>query len=184
MRTSRLAVAVSSCVIALFVVVAPATIRAQTASLSKGSPLPPNATRCGPELPIKIELLPQSNAEAGKPVKFDVLVESSLDPDLVRDIRIEFAIPARVHRIPSAAESPLSKSGRSLLHLELVPADLAPYAIRARMIVQFMDGRRISRTATQWLNLGEDYRPEGMIGRIVDPDGTAIRVYHGVNVRN
>jgi Flp pilus assembly protein CpaB len=61
--------------------------------------------------------------------------------------------------------------------------DESRYAIRARLIVHLTNGKTISQTAIRWIDLGAEDPPEGMIGRIVNPDGTAIRVYQGETVR-
>jgi hypothetical protein len=161
----------------------PVAVNARPTARAQHHPLPADATHCGPSLPINIELMPQNDVAAGNPVSFDVRIESRLDPDLVKDTWVEYEIPPRVRQMPSASRSRLARSGRSLLALNVAPDDRAPHPIRARLVVQLADGQTISRTATRWINLTEDYRPDGMVGRIVDYDGTGIRVYQGATVR-
>jgi hypothetical protein len=77
----------------------------------------------------------------------------------------------------------LAKSGRSHLEFGVIVPDESRYSIHARLIVRLTNGKTISQTAVRWIDLGAEDPPEGMIGRIVDPDGAAIRVYQGVTVR-
>lgn len=148
------------------------------------APLPPGATHCDILLPIRIELVPLNSPEPGKTANFQVQVESSLDPDIVGRSWVEYEIPPAVRRSGSpVGPGLLAKSGASVLDLAVEAPDRLPYAIRARLVVELTSGITISRTATRWINLREDAVPEGMIRRVVDPDGTGIRIYQGVTVR-
>ena len=145
---------------------------------------PPGATHCDLSIPIQIELVPVEEPQVGRPAQFQVHIESALDPDLVKNLWVEYDLPQGVRRIPSAAgtRQELRRSGHSRLDLGVIIPDDAPRRIRARLVVQLNDGRTISQTATKWIN--PDTRPpEGMTGRIANPDGTAIRIYQGVTVR-
>jgi hypothetical protein len=145
-----------------------------------GAPLPKGATHCDILLPVHIELIPTNSPELGRTANFQVRVESMLDPDLVKSTWVEYEVPPGARRTgtPLALER-LAKSGTSVLELGVAPPDRLPYAVRARVVVQFVDGSMISQTATRWINLRESDVPEGMIRRVVDPDGTAIRIYQG-----
>jgi hypothetical protein len=149
-----------------------------------GAPLPPSATHCDILLPIRIEIVPLNSPELGKTANFQVHVESSLDPDIVSWTWVEYEIPPAVRRSGSpVGPGLLAKSGASVLDLAVEAPDRLPYAIRARVVVELTNGITISRTATRWINLREDAVPEGMIRRVVDPNGTGIRIYQGVTVR-
>jgi hypothetical protein len=152
---------------------------------SANVPLPAGATHCDVLLPIQIELVPLNSPEIGKTANFQVRIESSLDPDIVRSTWVEYEIPQAVRRSGSpVGPGLLAKSGRSTLDLGVAAPNRLPYAIRARLVVQLTNGSTISRTATRWINLREDDVPEGMIRRVVDADGTGIRIYQGVMVRH
>ena len=146
--------------------------------------LPPGATRCDARLPIQIELVPLNSPEAGQTANFQVRIESRLDPDIVSDTWVEYEIPPGAQRSGSpVGPGLLAKSGRITLDLRVTVPDRRPHAIRARLVVQLNDGSTISHTATHWINLRAGDIPEGMIRRVVDPDGTGIRIYQGVTVR-
>ncbi len=142
-------------------------------------------TQCDPSLPIRIELIPENQPLVGQTARFRLEVDSDLDPDLVLDMRVEYETPPRLQMRADLSNDPqtLAKSGRSRLRLGVIVPDEARYSIRARLIVRLMDGKTISQTAVRWIDLGAEDPPEGMIGRIVDPDGTGIRIYQGTTVR-
>jgi hypothetical protein len=114
-----------------------------------------------------------------------VRVESRFDPDLVEELRVEYELPAALRpSLPEGArQRPLLKQGLNLLELAVVVPDERRHLVRARAVVRFTDGRTVSQTAVHWIDLGAEDPPEGMIGRIVDPDGTGIRIYRGITVR-
>jgi len=148
------------------------------------APLPPGATHCDILLPIRIELVPLNSPEPGKTASFQVRVESSLDPDIVARTWVEYEIPPAVrHSGSPVGPGLLAKSGATVLDLAVEAPDRLPYAIRARLVVELTSGNTISQTATRWINLREDAVPAGMMRRVVDPDGTGIRIYQGVTVR-
>jgi hypothetical protein len=142
-------------------------------------------THCDLSLPIRVELVPLSEPRVRQAARFRVEVESDLDPDLVQDARVEYELPDRVRMLDDARREPqgLAKSGPSRLEFAVIVPDESRYSIRARLIVRLTNGRTISQTAVRWIDLGAEDPPEGMIGRIVDPDGVGIRVYQGVTVR-
>jgi hypothetical protein len=144
--------------------------------------VPPNATRCDIMLPIQIELIPLNPAEPGQTAQFQIRTASRLDPDQVKNIWIEYDVPQRLRRPSTPSKGMLAKTGRSVFDLAVYVPDPAPYAIRARMVVELTDGSTISKTVTQWINVGPDDTP-GMTRRFVDPDGSGIRVYQGATVR-
>lgn len=146
--------------------------------------LPPGATRCDLSVPVQIKLVLLDDSRAGLPARFQVEVESDLDPDLVREMWVEYDIPEKVRRVPNAASAPqrLNRAGHSRLEFGVIVPDQDRYRIRARLFVRFADGRTISQTAFRWIN-SDKRPPEGMIGRIPRPDGTGIRVYRGVSIR-
>lgn len=148
--------------------------------------LPADATRCDVSIPIRIELAPLNEPEVGKVAKFQVKIESLLDPDLVEDMRVEYELPSqlRLEADNQAAPAVLLKSGRSQFEMGVRIPDESRYAIRARLVVRLTNGKTIGQTAIRWVDLGDEDPPEGMIGRIVNADGTGIRVYPGVTVRN
>jgi hypothetical protein len=152
---------------------------------AKYGSLPPNATHCNPWLPIHIELLPLNEPRVGQDTRFQVLVDSVLDPDLVKDSWIEYRIPPRVRRITPALErgTALIRAGTTRKELSIIVPDAHPYEIRARLVVQLSNGQTISQTAVRWVNIGNEDASEGYLGRIVDQNGTGIRVYEGSTVR-
>ena len=142
-------------------------------------------THCDLSLPIHVELVPLSEPHVGQAARFRVEVESNLDPDLVQDARVEYELPDRVRMLDDAGREPqgLAKSGRSRLEFAVTVPDESRYSIRARLIVRLTNSKTISQTAVRWIDLGAEDPPEGMIGRIVDPDGGGIRVYQGITAR-
>ncbi|HYK89647.1 MAG TPA: hypothetical protein VE398_12800 [Acidobacteriota bacterium] len=148
-------------------------------------PRPANATPCALTVPIRISLTPLNEPGAGGTARFSVSVESGVDPDLVRRMWIEYEIPERMRR---GRESPANRelprtAAKNRDEFNVGIPDQGRYAIRARLMVELTDGNTISRTATRWINLGNT-APDGMIGRITDPDGTGIRVYQGDTERH
>ncbi len=148
-------------------------------------PRPQQATRCDLTVPLQVVLTPLNAAKAGRTVRFSVNIESHVDPDLVKSMWLEYEVPERM-RPPRAyagrREVPrLVRSGRQ--ELELLLPDEGRYHVRARLVVELWNGKTISKTATHWIN-PENALPEGMVGRIVAPDGTAIRVYQGLAGKN
>jgi hypothetical protein len=137
-----------------------------------------------PSLPLDIELVPLDKPSLGRITRFQLLVESHLDPDLVRDVQIVFDLPPNWQRPAALLEKsgPLEKSGLNRLELGLIVPDESRHEIRARVIVTLRNGRQISNTAVQWVDLGSPDPPAGMIGRIENRDGSGIRVYRGVAV--
>ncbi len=121
---------------------------------------------------------------AGGTAGFSVDIRSGIDPDRVKRMWTEYEIPARLRLKQGYSEireiPRLARENRDELRVG-VP-ETGRYAIRARLVVEFADGTTISKTATRWINLG-NAPPEGMTGRIVDPDGNGIRVYQGVTER-
>jgi hypothetical protein len=160
-------------------------VRAQSTSESTNrQPLPPNATRCDVLIPIQIEFVPLNNPEMGKPAKLQVKIDSSLDPDLIKNSWVEYEIPPSLRRGRSGESLQLPRrSGRLFLEVEVNVPDPSPHAIRARYNVELVDGRTISRTATQWINVAPGDIPQGVVRRLVEPNGTGILVYQGVRVR-
>jgi hypothetical protein len=146
---------------------------------------PAQATRCDLSIPLQVFLTPLNEPKAGSTARFSVSIESGIDPDLVRRLWVEYEIPERIRpgrEFLENREIPrLTRTSRQELDLPL--ADEGRYQIRARLMVELVSGQTISKTATRWIN-PRNALPEGVIGRIVDPDGTGIRVYQGVTVRN
>ena len=151
----------------------------------RGQPRPPDATRCEVSLPIRIELSPLNAPALARPTRFGVHVESSLDPDLVQSLQLLYELPPRVRMVAQAgASSPaLRKSGRTELELGIMLPDRELYPIRARLVAHLANGRTISQTAVRWVGLSGADHPAAMIGRLVDPDGTGIRIYQGETVK-
>jgi len=188
MKRRRLAATVSGFLVLLAIGTVGLSVEAQMGNrraMAKDS-LPAQATSCDPSVPIRIEMIPLNQPEAGRQALFQVTTDSNLDPDLVRNSWVEYEVPERLRRSPEPLERREigRRSGRSRLELGVIIPDESRYEIRARYVVQLADGNTIAQTAVRWIDLGEEDPPDGMIGRIVDPDGTGIRVYQGVKVRN
>jgi len=188
MKKTRLAATVGGCLLLLAIGTVGLHVEAQIGNqqaVAKDS-LPAQATSCDPSVPIRIEMIPLNQPEAGRVARFRVTTDSSLDPDLVRNSWVEYEMPEGSRRSPESLERLEigRRSGRSRLELGVIIPDERRYEIRARYVVQLADGNTIAQTAVRWVDLGEEDPPDGMIGRIVDPDGTGIRVYQGVKVRN
>lgn len=149
------------------------------------SPRPAEATQCGLSIPLQISLTLLNELSVGSTASFAVSIESGIDPDLVSKMWVEYEVPERMRRDREYLENrEIPRTARTnRQQLAVIIPDKGRYQIRARLVVELVDGKTISKTATQWINLGNS-PPEGMVGRIVDPDGTGIRVYQGVTVRN
>jgi hypothetical protein len=142
---------------------------------------PPNATSCDISIPVHVSLVPLNASQVGSETRFRVDVESSLDPDLVRSMRVEYEVPERMLRTPdfnSSVEVP-QQTERGSYELGVVVPDESRYRIRARLVVRLVDGRTISQTATRWINLGE-HVPDDMVGTMETPDGAGILIYRGL----
>jgi hypothetical protein len=161
--------------------------RLQPADLDgiKNAAIPANVTRCDASLPISIELTPLDEPKIGRPTRFEAKVRSVLDPDLIRRSWVEWEVPTRVRKLAEAGERMdiLDRRGHGTTMLDVIIPDESRYSIRARLVVQFRNGQTIGQTAVRWVDLGEEDAPEGMIGRMSNPDGTGIRVYRGATVR-
>lgn len=148
-------------------------------------PRPAQATHCDLSIPLQISLTPLNEPGVGGTARFAVSTESGIDPDLVKRMWVEYELPERMR--PNRAyleDREIPRMARESRHeLGVLVPDQGRYPIRARLMVELVDGKTISKTATRWINLGNS-APEGMLGRMVDPDGTGIRVYQGVTVRN
>jgi hypothetical protein len=172
-------VAVLVCLMACVVVCSGAGAQSKVVTRAAAQ-RPPGATHCDILLPVHIELVPTNSPEIGRTANFQVRVESKIDPDIVKSTWIEYELPAGARRSGTpVGPGLLGRSGRSVLELSVTPPDHAPSAVRARVVIQFMDGSTVSQTATRWINLREDDVPEGMARRVPGPDGTAIRIYQG-----
>jgi len=150
------------------------------------SSLPPSATRCDISLPIRVELTPLNQPEEGKVARFSVDAEFLLDPDLIESSWVEYDLPARVRRSADTSDARgilgrARRTGRA--ELGVIVPNRQRYEIRARLLVRLTTGQTLAQTAVRQINIG-NVPPEGMIGRIVDPDGNEIQVYQGVTVRD
>ncbi len=152
---------------------------------ARGRPRPPDPTRCEVSLPISIEFSLLNAPALARPTRFGIHVESSLDPDLVQSLQLLYELPPRVRMVAQAGAAPpvLRKSGRTELELGVILPDQELYPIRARLVAHLTNGRTISQTAVHWVGLSGADHPAAMIGRLVDPDGTGIRVYQGETVK-
>jgi hypothetical protein len=179
MSVSRLTQIAGLLVFGYVLVPAHIPVRAQNDALPQG------ATRCDPSIPISIELTPLNQPALGRPTRFGVTIVSRLDPDLIQDMQLLYELPARVRMTAQAGAAPpaLRKSGRTDLELGVMLPDRSRYPIRARLVVLLANGKTISQTAVRWAGLSGEDQPEGMIGRITDPDGTGIRVYRGETIK-
>jgi len=142
-------------------------------------------TRCEVSFPISVELIPLNAPDLARPTRFQVQVDSNLDPDLVRDMQLLYELPPRLRLQAQAGSQPpvLRKTGRSTLELGIILPDTARYPIRARLVVHLANGRTISQTAVAWTGLTAEGTPEGLIGRLIDRDGTGIRIYQGDSLK-
>jgi hypothetical protein len=143
--------------------------------------LPDGATRCDLTVPIRVELIPANDPVRGGDARFVVATESTLDPDLIRRTWIEYSVRRRASRGATAADvsQVTLAAGRGRTEIDLPVVDDSPHEVRARFVVELLDGRTIAQTAVRWVDLGEPDPPEGMIGRIENPDGSGVRVYRG-----
>jgi hypothetical protein len=142
-------------------------------------------TRCDSLIPLKIEMIPVSEAVPGGTAQFQVDVQSGIDPDEVKSTHIEYEVPESLRRTLALSQNrdlPL-RQGRAKTRFEIRIPDRRAYEIRARVVVELRNGGTVSQTAVRWLNVGPDYRPDGMIGRVVLPDGAGIRIYQGSTAR-
>ncbi len=145
----------------------------------------PAETRCDPSLPIHVELDPVGQPEVGRSLRFLVSVRSDLDPDLVRSARVEYEPPGIWSRTPDLLERREVTRLRNRIRREIsitIP-DASRREILARFVVNLNNGRTISRAASFWIDPGDPDPPAGMIGRIIDRDGTGIRIYRGTTSR-
>jgi hypothetical protein len=149
------------------------------------TPRPAQATPCDLSIPLQISLTLLNEPGVGSTARFAASIESGIDPDLVKQMWVEYEVPERMRQSREYLENrEIPRMARtSRQELAVVVPDKGRYQIRARLMVELVNGKTISKTATQWINLGNS-PPEGLVGRIVDPDGTGIRVYQGVTVRN
>jgi|WetSurMetagenome_2_1015567.scaffolds.fasta_scaffold13522_1 hypothetical protein len=146
---------------------------------------PPNATACDISIPIRISMVPLNVSQVGSAARFRVAVESSLDPDLVRSMKVEYEVPARMPRTPdfnSSMEIP-QRTEQGSYEFGVVVPDESRYRIRVRLVVQLVDGRTISQTATRWINLGKRV-PDDLVGIMETADGAGILIYRGLEGSN
>lgn len=171
--------AFSGCCLVLLV----SALAAQTGR--RNAPAPPERSRCDVSLPIRIELVPLNEPQLGEEARFEIETESSLDPDLIKSAWVECrGLKGGVPTARVIDRRELSRfAKRETLTASLRIRDASRHEIRARYVVRLVDGRTIAQTAVRWVDMGEPDPPEGMIGRITDPDGTGIRVYQGTTVR-
>ncbi len=136
-------------------------------------------------VPIRIALTPLNEPGAGAIARFSVSTESGLDPDLVKRMWVEYEVPEQMRRQREFVERrEISRRERkSREELGVLVPDRGRYALRVRFMVELVDGKTISKTATRWINPGNS-PPDGMTGRILDPHGTGVRVYQGTTERN
>jgi hypothetical protein len=146
--------------------------------------LPAGATRCDLSLPLQIDLIPIETVPPGQTTRFQVDVQSGLDPDRISNMWVEYEYPGQAGKAPEMAADrrEVRRSGHTRLEFGLVIPGTESYRIRARVMVLLNDGHLISQTATRWIN-ADARAPEDMIGRIMNPDGSGIRVYQGLTVR-
>jgi hypothetical protein len=158
---------------------------ASVAGSQENANRPLSVTRCDADIPLRIELIPLTQPRVGRRLQLDVEIESAIDPDLVRSSRIEYEIPRRLSQTAEHIESRdvLRGSRRGRSQVRLTIPDETRFAVRATIVVELVNGSTLSRTSTQWIDLGKPDPPEGMLRRIVDPAGSGIRVYKGTPVR-
>ncbi len=142
-------------------------------------------TRCDPALPFSVALVPLDRPEAGRNVRLQLRIDSSLDPDRIRSARIEYEIPARFRNPGTLIEDPRIplRRGTTRAQFALRVPDEARHELRARLVISLEGGREISQTASCWIDAGEPDPPAGMIGRVPDRDGAGVRIYQGVTAR-
>ncbi len=143
--------------------------------------LPPGATRCDLSVPLSVELIPADLPRAGGSAHFVVTTDSKIDPDIIRASWVEYSVNRRAGRVePSVGRRNLaSTQGRSRSEFDVPILDETPHEVRARYVIELVDGRTVAQTAVRWVDLGKPDLPEGMIARIEDPDGAGIRIYRG-----
>src|SRR6188474_3718768 len=106
MNTKRLMLVLSGILLACTLVSTSLRVEAQTGRLAKGNhAVPPGATRCDISLPITVEMVPLNEPKVGQAARFEVLVNSRIDPDLVEDIRVEYELPQRVRFAPGVSSA-------------------------------------------------------------------------------
>jgi len=158
-----------------------AVLPVQLHAQNRRQSLPTGATQCNLSIPIHIELVPVDGLlRVGQTARFEARIESDIDPALVRKMWVDYEVSEKLRAasgFSSRREIPVRK-GRQLQEIGFVIPDRQRHQIRARLKVQLADGRIIARTAIRYVDLGQN-PPDGMIGRLVDPDGTGIRVYQG-----
>jgi hypothetical protein len=144
--------------------------------------LPPGATRCDARIPLAIELVPLTEPRVGATARFAVEVESRLDPDAVRDLRVEYEIsPGLRLEVDDRPRRParLALRGRNRLELGLGVPDERRHVVRARVVADLAGGGSVAQTAVRWIDLGDEDAPEGYLGRVTTVEGQGIRVYQG-----
>jgi hypothetical protein len=149
-------------------------------SAEKQASMPPGAAQCNLTIPINIELVPIDGLHAGQTARFQVRIDSDLDPSQVQKMWVEYDAPAKIQ--PASRGTTrleiLRKRGRQVHEFGVTIPDRKRHEIRARIHVRLVDGTTLARTAVRYVDLGRN-PPEGMIGRLADPDGTGIRIYQG-----
>lgn len=190
MRTSLRATLLST---ALFACAVASTAFADRTGTSAGgirpTAAPTDATRCDASIPIGVEIVPLNDPRVGDVARYEVRVESSLDPDLIREMRVEYQLSSRLEvesgdlepgpRDARVPRSRIAGKRSSRLELGLRVPDEARHQVRARLIVELVGGQTMAQTADQWIDLGDEDPQEGYLGRIEGPEGAGIRVYRG-----
>ena len=136
---------------------------------------------CDVSLPISIALEPMADPRPGARTPFEVAIKIGLDPDDVRSVQIEYDLPESFQTELGSSER-LQFSGpqpTSRFEIALTVPDERRYSVRARLIVELTSGQRLSESAVCWIDIGSPDRPPGMVDRLVDADGSGIRVYRG-----
>jgi hypothetical protein len=131
-------------------------------------------------------MLPLNSPSAGESARFQVVVESTLDPDVVKRSWIEYSVRRRgmLPRESVEQREGLGRGREDRFEIGVPIADTTRHEIRARYVVELKSGNRIAQTAIRWVDLGDEDAADGMIGRIENADGTGVRVYRGVTVKN
>jgi len=165
--------------------VAAYSVRGQSSPVGT-APLPAGATRCDLSVPITVEMLPLNKPSVGEAAEFQVVVQSTIDPDTVRRSWVEYSVRRRGAAPRETVESRdgLGRGRGDRLNFGVPIVDGTRHEVRARYVVELSDGRRIAQTAVRWVDLDDEDLPEGIIGRIQNADGTGIRVYRGSTDRN